>query len=131
MQRVTRLATLRQVVGAFIRFCPTLAGLGLRCSVFVRIRPAGFEPATKGLCIPLYLSIALRHQTPVCGLDSLFPLRVCRRVSAPSSPKRGLAQDYHAPEGLGFPEFDRFYPGTRCWKKLPVRDSGTTQNRGR
>lgn len=45
----------------------------------------------------------------VCGLDSLFPLRACRRVSTPSCLQAWLGISISRKRDLAFPEFDKFY----------------------
>jgi hypothetical protein len=100
------------------------ASCPLRASCLLRIGPTGFEPVTKGLCVPLRLSPPLSGSwsgpsLPVAGLvfqppamslpSGLYTFRKPQRADA-----SGLARDWHAGRsGLAFPEFDRFYQRRR------------------
>jgi hypothetical protein len=72
--------------------------------------PAGFEPATNRLCIPL------RFSPPLSGLWaglSLHPdirprVPAIQSLHLPASCELGSGLPYHH-VGLGFPEFDRYH----------------------
>jgi hypothetical protein len=86
-----------------------------------KVGPAGFEPATKRLCIPPQLSL------PLSGLWAGLSLHpgdalpgACRPVSTPSH--RWAWLGITIPCGSGFPEFDR-QSLENCFSSSPLKPS--------
>ena len=69
----------------------------------------GFEPLTKGLCLPPTAFAALS----ICGLDFPFALRASLQVSTHSDKISRLCSGLsYCFRNLDFPEFEKFYKHT-------------------
>ena len=67
------------------------------------VGPPGLEPGTKGLCLPLQLSLPVSSLWS--GLSLVFTTYPYSLYTFPLS-LAGLARDYHAASNTGFPEFE-------------------------